>query len=48
MRSEQLDEIDLAIKLHKHCQRYLYNQNKKRAAMKADIPEEKYDYKILR
>ena len=57
MRQEQLDGNDCTIKLHKNCQRYVcteqktyrtYNQNKKCATMKADLPEEKSKQKMLR
>ena len=47
-RQEQLHETYRKIKLHKHCQCYAYNQNKKRPATIALLPEEKATGKILR
>ena len=46
-RQEQLHENYRKIKLHKNCQRYMYNQNKKRPATTALLSEEKTS-KILR
>ena len=47
-RQEQLHENYRKIKLHKNCQWYAYNQNKKRPATIALLPEEKATGKILR
>ena len=47
-RQEQLHENYRKIKLHKNCQRYMYNQNKKRPTTIALLPEEKTASKILR
>ena len=47
-RQEQLHENNRKLKLHKNCQQYLYNQNKKRSATIVLLPEEKTARKILR
>ena len=47
-RQEQLHENYRKIKLHKNCQRYEYNQNKKRPATITLLPEEKATSKIFR
>ena len=47
-RQEQLHENYRKIKLHKSCQRYMYNQNKKRPTTIGLLPEEKTASKILR
>ena len=36
------------IKIHKTCQRNVYNQNKKRSAAKASLPDGKNKHRILR
>ena len=48
LRQEQLLEDDRIIKLHKKCQRDVYNKNKKRTASSADLIAEKTKHKILR
>ena len=47
-RQEQLYENYRKIKLHKKCQRYVYNQNKKHPATIALLPKVKATSKILR
>ena len=47
-RLQEVHENYRKIKRHKNCQRYVYNQNKKRSATIALLPEEKAARKILR
>ena len=48
LKQEQLEENDRTIKLHKSCQRHVYNQNKKRTAMEANFTTDKNKNKMLR
>ena len=47
-RQEQLHENYRKIKPHKNCQRYMYNQKKKRPTTIGLLPEEKTASRILR
>ena len=48
LKEQQLPDNVKKIKIHKACQRNLYNQNKKQSATKKSLPEDKNQYKILR
>ena len=41
LKEQQLPDNVKKIKIHKTCQRNVYNQNKKRSAAKAFLPDEK-------
>ena len=47
-KEQQLPDKVKKVKIHKTCQRNVYNQNKKRSAAKASFPEDKNKHKILR
>ena len=48
MYQEAVLEEDRNIKLHKNCQRYVYNQNKKRKIVSSKLPEDNTKHKMLR
>ena len=48
LKEQQLPDNVKKIKMHKACQRNVYNQNKKRSAAKKSLPDDKNQYKILR
>ena len=47
LKEQQLPDNVKKIKIHKACQRNVYNQNRKRSAAKKSLPDDKNQYQII-